>query len=52
VRPPVIDDHKEELAKYTTTTAIVSFPANKEIPTKLVKELVKASIETMKDKKR
>jgi uncharacterized protein YdhG (YjbR/CyaY superfamily) len=51
VRPPVIDNHKEELAEYTTTKAIVSFPANKEIPTELVKKLVKASIKIMKNKK-
>jgi uncharacterized protein YdhG (YjbR/CyaY superfamily) len=51
VRPPVIDDHKEELAAYATTKAIVSFPADERIPAQLVKKLVKASIKTMKDKK-
>lgn len=51
VRPQVIEDYKGELVDYTTTKAIVSFPANKEIPTKIVKKLVKASIKVMKEKK-
>ncbi len=50
VRPPVIEDHKEELAGYATTTSIVSFPVEKEIPAALVKKLVKASLKVMKDK--
>jgi uncharacterized protein YdhG (YjbR/CyaY superfamily) len=50
VRPQVIEDYKEELTDYTTTKAIVSFPANKKIPTKIVKKLVKASIKVMKEK--
>lgn len=51
VRPQVIEDYKEELADYATTKAIVSFPANKKIPTKIVRKLVKASIKVMKEKK-
>jgi len=51
VRPQVIEGYKEELADYTTTKAVVSFPANKKIPTKIVKKLVKASIKVMKEKK-
>ena len=51
IRPPVIENHKEELADYKTTKAIVSFPANKVTPIKLVKKLVRASIRVMKDKK-
>lgn len=50
LRPPVIQDHKEELAGCSTTKAIVSFPADKEISTALVKKLVKASLKSMKDK--
>ena len=50
LRPPVIQDHKEELAGYTTTKAIVSFPSDKEISTALVKKLVKSSLKVMKDK--
>jgi uncharacterized protein YdhG (YjbR/CyaY superfamily) len=48
VWPPVIKDHKKELAGYSTTTAIVSFPADKKIPSPLVKKLVKASLKAMK----
>ena len=50
VRPPVVQDHKKELAGYATTKAIVSFPADKEIPVALVKKLVKASLKAMKTK--
>jgi len=48
--PPVIQNHKKELANYPTTTAIVSFPTDKRIPTTLVKKLVKESLKAMKDR--
>jgi uncharacterized protein YdhG (YjbR/CyaY superfamily) len=48
VRPPVIQEHKKELAGYAATKSIVSFPADKGIPITLVKKLVKASIKQMK----
>ena len=50
VRPPVIQEHRKELAGYPSTKAIVSFPMGKPIPTTLVKKLVKASLKAMKDK--
>jgi uncharacterized protein YdhG (YjbR/CyaY superfamily) len=50
VWPPVIKNHKKELAGYATTTAIVSFPADKTIPVALVKKLIKASLKAMKDR--
>jgi len=50
VRPPVIQDHRKDLAGYATTKAIVSFPIDKPIPATLVKKLVKASVKVMKDK--
>jgi uncharacterized protein YdhG (YjbR/CyaY superfamily) len=50
VRPPVIENHKAELAGYATTKAIVSFPADKEVPIALIKKLVRASLKAMKDK--
>jgi len=50
VRPPVIQEHKRELAGYATTKSIVSFPSDKDIPVVLVKKLVKASLKIMKDK--
>lgn len=52
LRPPVIQDHKEELVGCATTKAIVSFPADRAISMALVKKLVKASIKVMKDKSR
>jgi uncharacterized protein YdhG (YjbR/CyaY superfamily) len=50
VRPPVIQDHKKELAGYPTTKAIVSFPVDRQIPKALVKKLVTESIKVMKSK--
>lgn len=50
LRPPVIQDHKKELADFATTKAIVSFPSDKEISMALVKKLVKASLKVMKEK--
>jgi uncharacterized protein YdhG (YjbR/CyaY superfamily) len=50
VRPPVLQEHAEEIAGYPATKAIVSFPMSKPIPVALVKKLVKASIKVMKDK--
>ena len=50
LRPPVIQDHNQELADYSTTKSIVSFPADKELPISLVKKLVKASLVAMKNK--
>ena len=51
VRPVAIENHKEELADYATSKAIVNFPADREIPVKLVKMLVKESIKIMREKK-
>jgi uncharacterized protein YdhG (YjbR/CyaY superfamily) len=50
VRPPVIQEHRKELAGYATTKAIVSFPMGKPVPMKLVKKLVKGSLKAMKGK--
>ena len=50
VRPPVIQNHKKELAGYATTKAIVSFPTESAISMSLVKKLAKASLKVMKDK--
>jgi uncharacterized protein YdhG (YjbR/CyaY superfamily) len=51
VRPPVIQEHRKELAGFATTKAVVSFPMGKPVPMTLVKKLVKASIKVMKDKR-
>jgi uncharacterized protein YdhG (YjbR/CyaY superfamily) len=52
VRPPVIEEHSQELADYPTTKAIVSFSVNEKLPLTLVKKLVKASLKVMKEKNR
>lgn len=51
VRPPVIQNHKKELAAFFTTKAVVGFTSDKAIPKTLVKKLVKASIKVMKETK-
>ena len=48
VLPEVIQNHKKELAGFSTTRAIVSFPVEKKIPKVLVKKLVKESLKAMK----
>src|SRR5277367_5676931 len=50
VPPPVIQNHRKELAGYATTKAVVSFPMSKPVAITLVKKLVKASLRAMKDK--
>jgi uncharacterized protein YdhG (YjbR/CyaY superfamily) len=52
VPPPVIQEHRKELAGYATTKAVVSIPIGSPLPAALVKKLVKASIKAMKDKSR
>jgi len=42
VRPPVVEEHKNELADYETTKSTVRFPLDKKIPVALIKKLVKA----------
>jgi uncharacterized protein YdhG (YjbR/CyaY superfamily) len=41
LRPPVIEEHKKELAKYVTTISAVHFPFDKKLPIPLIKKLVK-----------
>jgi len=50
LRPPVIQNHKRDLAGYKTTKAIVSFPMDKEVPMALIKKLVHASLDAMRSK--
>jgi len=42
LRPPVVEEHKKELAGYETTKSAVHLPLDKKIPIQLVKKLVKA----------
>ena len=49
LRPPIIQNHKKELASCVTTKGIVGFPEDKDVSMTLVKKLVKASLKVMKD---
>jgi uncharacterized protein YdhG (YjbR/CyaY superfamily) len=42
LRPPVVEENKNELADYETTKSTVRFPLDKKIPVPLIKKLVKA----------
>lgn len=42
LRPPVIEEHKNELASYETTKSAVHLPLDRKIPVPLIKELVQA----------
>lgn len=41
VPPPVIEEHKDELADYETAKGTVRFPLNQNLPIELIKKLVK-----------
>lgn len=49
IRPKALVKNKKELKGYACTKAIVSFPADEQIPKALVKKLVKASLKDMRD---
>jgi uncharacterized protein YdhG (YjbR/CyaY superfamily) len=51
VRPPVIQNHAKELAKFGATKAVVLFPVGQRVPPTLVKKLVRASVKVMKEAK-
>ncbi len=42
VLPPVIEEHKNELNNYETSTATVRFPLNEKLPITLIKKMIKA----------
>ncbi len=42
IRPPVIEEHKNELVDYETSKSTVRFPLDKKLPVPLIKKLVKA----------
>lgn len=50
VRPPVVQDFKNELEECVLATGSVSFPEENSIRPELVKEMVLASIDVMKNK--
>jgi len=42
LRPPIIDEHKNELVGYVTTKSAVHLQLDRKIPVSLIKKLVKA----------
>jgi uncharacterized protein YdhG (YjbR/CyaY superfamily) len=42
LRPPVVEEHKKELAGYETTKSAIHLPLDRKIPVSLIKKLVKA----------
>ena len=44
LRPPVIEEHKLELASYKTTKSAIHFPLDKKLPIPLIKKLLKARV--------
>ncbi len=42
IRPPVIAEHKKELAGYETTKSALRIPLDEDIPVALIKKLVRA----------
>jgi uncharacterized protein YdhG (YjbR/CyaY superfamily) len=51
IPPPVIEEHKSELADYETAKATVRFPLDKKLPITLIKKLVKARMKKNEAKK-
>ena len=49
VRPPVLEDHDQELKNYKRTKSILSFNESDEPPIDLIKKLVLASVAVMKN---
>ena len=52
LRPPIIAEHKIELAAYKTTKSAVQFPLHTKIPVALIKRLVKARIKKNQTQKK
>jgi uncharacterized protein YdhG (YjbR/CyaY superfamily) len=48
LRPPVIEEHMNELKGYTTTKSAVHLSLDKRIPVRLIKKLVKARMKKNK----
>jgi uncharacterized protein YdhG (YjbR/CyaY superfamily) len=42
LRPPLIEEHRKELAKYKTTKSAIHFAMHEELPILLIKKLIKA----------
>lgn len=44
LRPPIIEEHAKELAKYKTTKSAIHFPLDEKLPVALIKKLIRARI--------
>ena len=42
LRPPVIEEHMDELAEYASSKSALQFPLNDPMPIQLIKKLVRA----------
>ncbi len=42
LRPPIVEDHRRDLAGYQTTKSAVHLPLDKRVPVLLIRKLVKA----------
>jgi len=51
IPPPVIEEHKKELADYETAKSTVRFPLDKKLPVTLIKKLVQARMKKNEAKK-
>lgn len=49
VRPPVLENHKSETAGLKQTKSIIDFSIRNPLPENLIKKLVQASIDVMKE---
>ena len=50
IPPPIIEEHKNELADYETAKGTVRFPLEKKLPLALIKKLVKARMKKNESK--
>jgi uncharacterized protein YdhG (YjbR/CyaY superfamily) len=51
IRPPVIEEHREELTAYETTKSAVHLTLDRTIPVALVKKLIRARMKKNEAKK-
>lgn len=51
VMPPTVEEFKNELKDYVTSTATVQFPLNKKLPVNLIKRLIKFGVERNEKRK-
>jgi uncharacterized protein YdhG (YjbR/CyaY superfamily) len=46
LRPPIIENHKKELARYKTTKSAIHFPLDEKLPVALIKRLIRSCMKT------